>query len=119
MAACDAFPCGSTTCPATFQCVWQGNSTMGGGILVLVINGLLVFVGTLSLGMVIFAGFKYISSQADKKAIDSANKTLFYAALGLFFVLFSFFILNIIGYATGVRCIEPQNVLLKGFDACK
>lgn len=79
----------------------------------------MVFIGTVSLAMIIFAGFRYITSQADKKTIDSANKTLFYAAVGLFFVMFSFFILNIIGSATGVTCIEPLNVLQNGFDACK
>lgn len=111
-------PCGDANCPATLQCLWHGNSG-GSGMLALIINGTLVFVGTISLAMIIFAGYKYITSQADKKTIESANKTIFYAAAGLFFVLFSFFILNIIGTATGVSCIEPQNVLKNGFDACK
>ncbi len=122
--ACDPStnPCGGPNCPATLDCLWRGNSNStfpAFGMIALVINGTLIFVGTVSVAMIIYAGFKYISSQADKKAIDSANKTLFYAAIGLSFVLFSFLIINIIGSATGVTCIEPQNVLQKGFQACQ
>lgn len=116
-----AKPCGDANCPATLQCLWKGNgdAITPTGILPEVIYATVFFVGLVSLGMIIFAGFKYITSQADKKTLDSANKTLFYAAMGLVFVLFSFFILNLIGMATGVTCIEPQNVLQNGFNACK
>lgn len=56
----------------------------------------------LSFLFVVFAGFKWMMSQGDKKAIDEAQKTFTYAIVGLIIAFLSFFIVNIIGYAFGV-----------------
>ena len=99
-------------CPATLKCLTTT-------VLPEVVYATLVFVGVVGVAMVIFAGFRFITSQADKKTIEGTQKILQYAIIGLAVVLFSFLFLNIIGAATGVTCIEPLNVLSKGLDACK
>ena len=99
--------CGSADCPAQLACLTNK-------IFPNIIIALEIFVGTVVLFMAIWAGFQYMTSRSDKKAIESAHKTLLYAAFGGCLVLFSFLILNVIGEATGVTCIEPQNYFQNG-----
>lgn len=53
----------------------------------------------LSFFFVIFGGLKWMLSQGDKKQVEDAQKTITFAIIGLLVVFFSFFILNIIGFA--------------------
>lgn len=90
--------CGDVHNPASIQCleVLFGN----------VVNALLVLVGTVTVILIIYAGIKFILSGGDNKQLEGARKTLTYAFIGLAIVLFSFFVINIIGFVTGVTCIK-------------
>ncbi len=52
--------------------------------------------------LLLVGGFKYITAGGDPKAIDSAQKTLTYAVIGLVVILLSFLILVLIRTITGV-----------------
>lgn len=82
-------------------------------LIVGIIYWLVTIVGIFALFLVIYSGIKFINSGGDPKSVDSAKKTLTYAIIGLLVVLFSFAIINIISYATGVSCINKF-----GFGNC-
>lgn len=69
-------------------------------------TALIFFVGTAALFLIIFNGIKFITSRGDAKQIEQARNSIYYVILGLLLVLFSFFIINIISYVTGVGCIK-------------
>lgn len=70
------------------------------------VNALTAFAGLLAVLVFIFAGFKYMNSAGDPKKLESARNNLIYSLIGLAFVLFSFFIIHLISYVTGVDCIK-------------
>ena len=78
-----------------------------------ILNWALAFAGVVALFLIIFSGIKFITSGGDPKQVEGARKTLTYAIIGLLIILFSFFILNLISYVTGVECIK-----MFGFDNC-
>ena len=67
-----------------------------------VIQWALIFAGVVALFLIIFAGFKFVTSKGDPQEVDNAKKTLTYAIIGLLLILFSFAILNLISTVTGV-----------------
>lgn len=67
-----------------------------------VINWALIFAGVVALVLIIYAGFKFVTSKGDPQGVDDAKKTLTYAIIGLIVILFSFAILNLISTVTGV-----------------
>lgn len=79
-----------------------------------VVTAALVFSGVIAVFFIIFAGIKYITSAGDPKQVEGAKQTLTFAIVGLLVVLFSFLIINFIGYVTGADCINQF-----GFDSCK
>lgn len=52
--------------------------------------------------MVIFAGYKYLASGGEPKAVSSAHQTLTWALLGIFFLAIAWLILLLIHALTGV-----------------
>lgn len=78
-----------------------------------VLNALLMFVGTFALFLFIMAGYKYIGSAGDPKKLEGARNNLTYGIMGLLIVLFSFFIIWLVSYVTGVDCIGSGRF---GFD---
>lgn len=79
-----------------------------------IITTLLSLAGVAALFFIIFSGIKFITSGGDPKQVEGARHTLTYAIIGLLVILFSFLIINIISYVTGVNCIK-----MFGFDNCK
>ena len=75
--------------------------------------------GTVALFMIIFAGYQFLFSGGDPKAVDGARKTLTFAILGLFIVFLSFLILNIISTVTGVVCLGDITKGNFGFTSCQ
>ncbi len=78
-----------------------------------ILNWALVFAGVAALFLIILSGIKFITSGGDPKQVEGARHTLTYAIIGLLLILFSFLILNLISYVTGVECIK-----VFGFDNC-
>lgn len=73
-----------------------------------IINALVILAGVVCIFLIIFAGFKFVTSEGDPEKIASARKTLFYAIGGMLLVLASFFILNVVATFTGVDQLKPK-----------
>lgn len=54
----------------------------------------------------LFGGIRWIISQGDKKQLESAQKTIQYALVGLIVIFLSFFIINLIGFAFDVPLLN-------------
>ena len=65
------------------------------------VNVLSALVIVFAVGMIVYAGFKYITSQGDPKAVESAKQQLWYSGVGLFIVLTAFTILQLFKNASG------------------
>ncbi len=74
------------------------------------ITAALVFAGVVAVIFIIVAGYKYLTSGGDPKKLEGAQKTLTFAIIGLFLIVFSFFIINMISYVTGVSCIKQLSI---------
>lgn len=72
------------------------------------LNFLVVFAGIVLVFIIIFTGYKFVTSEGDPEKLGSARKTLLYAILGFLIVVGAFFILNVISNFTGVSQIAPQ-----------
>ncbi|PIR80252.1 MAG: hypothetical protein COU25_01070 [Candidatus Levybacteria bacterium CG10_big_fil_rev_8_21_14_0_10_35_13] len=79
------------------------------------INWALVFAGVVAFFLLIFSGYKFISSGGDPKNVEGAKKTATYAIAGLILILLSFFIVRTIGQITG---LESDCINLFGFTNC-
>ncbi|MBA3723970.1 MAG: hypothetical protein H0W89_03710 [Candidatus Levybacteria bacterium] len=79
-----------------------------------VVNALLMFVGTVAVVFIVYAGIQLVMSGGDPKKVAAARQIITYALLGLVLVLLSFFIIAIISYTTGVDCIRTFS-----FTDCK
>lgn len=97
--------CVSDTGVATLQCIPVVFSN--------IITFALIASGIVALIFIIYSGFKLVTSGGDQKKVEGARKTLTWAIIGLVLILLSFFIVNIVGYVTGVDCINRF-----GFDNC-
>lgn len=74
----------------------------------------LMFAGVVTLFLIIFSGFKFMTSGGDPKSVEAAKKTLTWAIIGISAVLFSFAILAFVSQAVGVDCFKSI-----GFNACQ
>lgn len=63
-----------------------------------ILSGLVIVA---AVAMIIYAGFKYITSQGDPKQTESAKQQLWYSGVGLFIVLTAFTILQLFKNASG------------------
>jgi hypothetical protein len=62
-----------------------------------------------------YSGVRMILAQGDAKKLEGAQHTLTYAIIGLVVVFLAAFIVSVIAYITGVRCISD---VLPGFTNC-
>lgn len=75
----------------------QATSLFGnGGIFTVVANTLIFLVGAISVIMVIFGAFKYVTSNGDSKAVTSAKDTILYAVVGVVLAIISYAIINFV-----------------------
>lgn len=86
------------------SCIENDVATLGCIPIVIrnLVNAALVFAGVIALFLIIYAGYKFISSKGDPQAVDAAKKTLTYAIIGLVIIFLSFFIVQVIATVTGV-----------------
>lgn len=59
-----------------------------------VVNFFLGFLGLLAVIMIIYAGFKYVTSNGNSDQSESAKKIIMYAIIGIFIILSSFALVN-------------------------
>ena len=75
----------------------QGKSIDGDkGLIKTVVNVLLWAVGILSVIMIIFSGFRYITSAGDASKTKSARSTLIYSVVGLIVAIMAWAIVNMV-----------------------
>ena len=75
----------------------QGKSIDGdSGLIKTVVNILLWAVGILSVIMIIFSGFRYITSSGDASKTKSAQSTLIYSVVGLIVAIMAWAIVNMV-----------------------
>ena len=75
----------------------QGKSIDGkDGLIKTVVNVLLWAVGILSVIMIIFSGFRYITSAGDASKTKSAQSTLTYSVVGLIVAIMAYAIVNMV-----------------------
>ena len=77
-----------------------GNNTQGtekvNGIITTVVNIFSAIVGVVSVLMIIYGGFKYISSGGDSGKVTEAKNTIIYAVIGLVIVALAQFIVQFV-----------------------
>ena len=66
------------------------------GLINTVVNVLLWAVGILSVIMIIFSGFRYITSAGDASKTKSAQSTLIYSVVGLIVAIMAYAIVNMV-----------------------
>ena len=75
----------------------EGKSIDGDkGLIKTVVNVLLWAVGVLSVIMIIFSGFRYITSAGDASKTKSAQSTLIYSVVGLIVAIMAWAIVNMV-----------------------
>lgn len=67
-----------------------------------VIYYLFAFLGAAAIVFLLFGAIKFVTSQGDQKALQSARGTMTYAVIGVVLILLSFTIVNIITTALGL-----------------
>lgn len=99
--AADGVKKGITTATTTDM---QNKSIAGeGGLISILINFLLWAVGILSVVMIIFSGFRYITSAGDASKTKSAQSALTYSVVGLIVAVLAWVIVKMILRQFGIE----------------
>lgn len=72
------------------------------------IRSLVILAGIVCVFLIIFSGYKMVTSEGDPEKLKTTRKTLFYALGGFLLVLASFVILATLGKFTGVKQLIPK-----------
>jgi len=81
-----------------------GGETSFRSLILRVVNYILGFLGLLSVIMIIYGGFTYVTSTGYDEAIGKAKKIIMYALVGIIIVLLSFVIVRaVLGAGTGTE----------------
>lgn len=67
------------------------------------INFLALFAGVVAVFLIIFAGFKFVTSEGDPQKVASARNTLLFVLWGAIVIVASFAIVNLIVVLTGAN----------------
>jgi hypothetical protein len=86
-----------------------------GGLLDVTLPAILTYLfigaGLLALAFMIIGGIRWITSGGDKHGVETARKTVIYAAIGLVVVLSSYIIISLVGNLFGVRLLNtPRQI---------
>ena len=79
-----------------------------------IVKAALMFVGTVAVILLVYAGIRFVMSGGDPKQVQQARQIITYAIIGLVIVLSSFAIIYLISYLTGAKCIETLS-----FTSCQ
>lgn len=93
----DNLKCGTTfTTDSASTCSTEAGAKTINDTIVKVINFFSALVGIVSVIMIIYGGFKYISSGGDSGNVQSAKNTIIYAVIGLVVVAMAQFIVQFV-----------------------
>lgn len=66
------------------------------GVFTTIVNVLLFIIGAVSVIMIIFGGFRYVTSGGDSGGVTSAKNTILYAIVGLVVAVLAYAIVNFV-----------------------
>jgi len=93
----DNLKCGTTlSTTQTTGCDVTGGTKGINGIITTVINVFSVIVGVVSVIMIIYGGFRYVTSGGDSGNVSNAKNTIIYAIIGLVIVALAQFIVQFV-----------------------
>ena len=72
------------------------------------ISFLAFFAGGVAVLLLLFAGFKFITSEGDPQKVANARRTMIFVLWGALIVVLSFAILMLISQFTGVSSLAPK-----------
>ena len=67
-----------------------------GGVFETVVNTLLFIIGAVAVIMLVYGGFRYVTSAGDSSAVTSAKNTILYAVIGIVVALLAYAILDFV-----------------------
>ena len=90
--------------PKTSDSIQNGIDIISGGkndltiekIIVTVVNTMMFLIGALSVIMIIYGAFRYVTSAGDAKQVESAKNTILYAVIGIIVALLAVAIVNFV-----------------------
>lgn len=94
-------------CPEEFNII--GENTSARGFILNVLNFFLSFLGIISVAMLIYAGFLYVTDAGEGGNQEKAKKTILYAVIGILLVLASFAIVNTVIQNAGSGGADSQS----------
>lgn len=71
-----------------------GGATSARQLILTIVNFFLGFLGLLSVIMIIYGGFMYVTAGGAPEGVDKAKKIIMYAVIGIIIILLSFAIVN-------------------------
>ena len=80
----------------TCEAATEGGTTRINEIITIIVNIFSIVVGIVAVIMIIFGGFKYITSGGDSGNIQSAKNTIIYALIGLVVVALAQFLVQFV-----------------------
>ncbi len=83
-------------------------------IIVNLVSFALMFLGAVTLLMLLFGSIKYITSSGDPKAIQGAQKTMTYAIIGAIVVMMAFVLVNLATQTLGLGTILDKFTFFQG-----
>ncbi len=88
--------CGSTLTTSGTGCDVQTGTTNINNMITTIINIFSILVGIVSVIMIIYGGFRYVTSGGDSGNVSSAKNTIIYAIIGLVIVALAQFIVQFV-----------------------
>jgi len=73
-----------------------------------IINFMALFAGVIAVFLLMFAGFKFTTSQGDPEKVATARRTMVFVLWGSLIIVASFAIVNLIAQFTGVSSLAPK-----------
>lgn len=87
---------------ATSNAAKTGNVSSADDLITTIINMLLYIIGAVSVIMIIYGGFKYVTSGGDSSGVTSAKNTILYAIIGLIVAVLAYIVVNFVLKQLGV-----------------
>lgn len=89
--------------PAPTNIPTEGLSGSGGKIIGFGLTLFLIVAVLLAFGFLIYGGYNWIMSEGDKPKVESAQKTIIFAIVGLMLCFVSFFLVQLLGAILNVN----------------
>lgn len=82
--------------PGQIQTAYNQSGTFGVNIIQLGIDVMIFVAAFLVFGYLLYGGWKWLTSQGDKKAIEEARNTIIWAVIGMIVVALAFLAVNVV-----------------------